>query len=824
MRFEVDDGHKVLNELVEVHKNLELANASEAETRFKVIDWMLQKVLGWLDDDIVPEDRAPLDGQTGFIDYNLNATATHIVVEAKKAQSFTLPSNRKAGVLKGFLAEGEVGDAIRQARSYCIAKSAQFAVVTNGSAWIVFPAFRTDGVPLEDTQAVIFRSLEDIQERFVEFWELLSRQRVIEGSLSSHFFSLRTLEQSRRPITLLNDATFKVGRNSLYPYIEKAVVSVFTDDGLLSDSRALEYCYVTAAERTRFDSRLQMHLLDIKPPLGHAAVRVRGANKERFFDRAILESAQRLPRFFLILGPVGAGKSTFLRFTQIISAKSAIEGKILWLNVDFKKATKEDNPREFVYRQLLEEINNDSNFCLGDWEKSVEPAYNGLIESLRAGPLHLLAKNDQVEFNRKITDAITDEYRRMEPYVDRILRHSSTLRPGYLVIDNVDQIDDEELQSNIFSEAQALAQRIGFNVVMSLRETTYLRGKHSARFDAFQFDSIYIDPPNILPVISRRLEFARKLLTNHSADVPLENGPHLHVDDLGVFFEVVATSILSDDAAFLFEVLSANNIRRGISLVREFLASGHITADAAIKAYLTDRKFRFAYHEVFKGAVLGNRKFFRDEESLIPNIYCSKLGKHSLQLLRHRILYFFTIQAADSSYEGTSFESLYEPLGQMGVSSEEALIVINRFIDNSLLRVVDGRPFTESSPLFPTRLAGYLLNVLGIRFNYAEMCLLDSSIHDDATWNIIVEKTALIKQEQDGVKRIRLRIKRVSAFFEYLKSIEERWAVEAKRRHLPSLWSEQFLLHTVIPALEADFDVVRQSAERQVVRGRGFVS
>lgn len=824
MRFEVDDGHKVLNELVEVHKGLALADASEAETRFKVIDWVLRKVLGWTDDDIVVEERTSLDGATNFIDYLITSTAALIIVEAKRAQSFLLPSNRKAGVLRGFLSEGDVGEAIRQGRDYCISRSAQFAVVTNGSAWIVFPAFRSDGIPLEETEAIIFRSLEDVQERFVEFWELLSRQRVIEGSLSAHFFSTKTAELSRRPITLLESPSYRVGRNSVYPYIERAVITAFTDEGLLADAEALQFCYVASAERMKFDSRLQMYLTDIKPKLDHAAVRVRGPKRESYFDDAIGESSCRLPRFFLILGPVGAGKTTFLRYTKGVSARDAIDGKIVWFIVDFKRATRHDDPRKVIYAQLLESIVADTAFSLGNWEKSIEPAYKDMTESLRRGHLSPIARASEDGFQKHISELIDNDYRLIEPYVDRILRYSQSKRPGYLVIDNVDQIEDENIQADIFSEAQAIAQRIGFNVVMALRDSTYLKGQHSARFDAFQFESIYIDPPNVLPVISRRLQFARKLMSGHSVDIALENGPRFHVDDLGAFFDVVAASILSDDAAFMFEVLSANNIRRGISLVREFLASGHVTADAAIKAYLTDRGFRFGYHDVFKGAILGNRKFFREEESMIPNLYCSKLGKRNLQLLRHRLLYFFVSNAAASTYEGTMFDTLMEPLGQMGVSSEDVTVVIKRLLDTEILRVVDGRPYSDQSPLYPTRLAGYMLNVLGARFNFTEMCLLDASIYDDATWERIVSVTNQIQKEQDTSKRIGLRIERIRIFFEYLKGIEERWVVEANRRNLPSVWTQQVLLHNVLPALEKDFEAVQRSADRQEVRKRGYAS
>jgi hypothetical protein len=100
------------------------------------------------------------------------------------------------------------------------------------------------------------------------------------------------------------------------------------------------------------------------------------------------------------------------------------------------------------------------------------------------------------------------------------------------VIDNVDQIDNDQRQNEIFSEAQAVAQRMGINIIMSVRESTFLRHRGSPIFDAFQFDSLYIDLPSILPVLSRRFSYAKKVLSGKKADLTLESGIHLKVSDI----------------------------------------------------------------------------------------------------------------------------------------------------------------------------------------------------------------------------------------------------------------------------------------------------
>jgi len=152
--LKIDEAHRVLNELVETHKSLVLSNANEANTRAKVVDWVIRKVLGWYDEDVQWEERVSEDGRTTFADYLITTATTFLIVEAKKVGAdFALPSRVPSARLGGVLSEGEVGAAIRQARDYCRSRSAQFGVVTNGSAWIIFPAVRTDGIPFEETQA-----------------------------------------------------------------------------------------------------------------------------------------------------------------------------------------------------------------------------------------------------------------------------------------------------------------------------------------------------------------------------------------------------------------------------------------------------------------------------------------------------------------------------------------------------------------------------------------------------------------------------------------------------------------------------------------------
>lgn len=814
--LQVDQGHRVLHDLIRAFGKLSFADANEAETRFKVIDGILEKVLGWQKDDISVEPACTENGHTDYADYLVRTATTSIVVEAKRAgAAFTLPNNLKAGKLGGFLSTGALGEAINQVRYYCQLKASQFAVVTNGSAWIIFPAVRTDGIEFSDTQARIFRNLDDINGRFVEFWELLSRQRVIEGNLEKELLQLREHTVVRRGLSLLQDPNVRIARNTLYPHLSVAIEKVLTDDGLSQDPEAMDFCYVRNTERTGFDTRLRMYLADPKPQIGIPATRVRTSKKSHdVLDQKVGLSKPGQSRFFLILGQVGAGKSTFLSHTRIVSARKLIDKSIIWLYIDFRKATEYDPPREFIYSRLLAHIEEDKDFQLGSWSDSIAPAYAEVIENLARGPLFLLKQADPAAFDKEVSKLVMAEREQCAPYVDRILANASKKYPIFVVIDNVDQIEEDRRQSEIFAEAQALSQKHRISIILSLRDTTFRKYRTSPTFNAFDLEALYIDAPSVVPVLARRFTYARKLLSGKKADLHLESGAHFKADDIGAFFEIAAQSLLSVDGSELIETLSGGDIRRGLSLAREFFASGHVTADLALQKYLTDKAWRFPIHEVFKGAVLGGRKFYREEDSLLPNMLCAKLGVPNLQLLRLVITAALVQRAQASTFEGAVVEEMQATLHQVGVAQSEVDSALRALISSAVVRTVDGAPLGQQSRLVPTRLAGYLVTDLCGRFNYAEMCALDAHIYDEELWSKMQNLAERVQIEGSPISRLRYRIERVKNFFDILELIEERWIIEAKRRNLGESWAQDTVRGRLRPLLELDCDRALKSAQR----------
>ena len=825
MTTKIDDAHTLLTSLARTYGQIRLEDKNEAETRIKVIDDMIFRVLGWHKEDVSVEERVTEDGTTKIADYVIRTVATAILIEAKRVgAAFALPPNRTRLKLGGVLSQGELGEAIRQARDYCRAKSIQFAAVTNGASWVIFPAVRTDQIPFEESEARIFRDFDDIQDKIVDFWELLSRERTLDGNIGNELLG-RVARETHGPNLrqTLSDAGFRLGRNALYHHIEPAVAVALSDETLFEDSEALAACYVKTSERVKYDSRLQVHVRDPMPPLGHKTVRVRARKHTAKVDKHITSAVAKRPlRFVVLLGPVGAGKSTFLHFTRKVSASEAIDGKVVWLLVDFKKATALDNPRAFIHSQLLHLIDEDTDFKLGCWKDSVRKAYASVISAMERGALYLLANNDRPAFERAVAEHIAKQREQVEPYVEAILKQAATRWPMFLVIDNVDQLEDTTLQDRIFVEANALARRINCNVIMSMRDSTFLHHRDRPLFDAFQFESFYIDPPSVIPVLAHRFGYARKVLAGRSARLTTERGINVHVPNLSVFFELTSHSLLDGPTGLMLECLSGGDTRRGLSLIREFLASGHTNADRAIAAYLTDGRYRFPPHEVLRGCVLGPFKYFNDANSLLPNLFDAKLGRSGLQLLRLAIVAVLVRRSTDGMTEGIPFGDIAASLQRVGVASRDIMSTITDLHSRRILQTVDGLAPSDQSTLVPTRLAAYLVRQLCRDFAYVEFCSLDAAIYDTRILGTMRELTYEIESARNTVDRLKLRVQRLEQFVEYLKLCENQWTTVTNQHDLPLEWCRSIVAEEVVPGLTAAMEAAVHSAIRGYGRDSGI--
>jgi hypothetical protein len=748
---------------------LDLASTNEAQTRFQVIDRFITEVLGWHREHVKVEEAT--SGQhRGFIDYVLRVGDATLVIEAKRAGS-AFPSPTQKGRLKlngSVLADGPIGAAIAQAEEYAQAQNADALCVTNGLCWCYFSLRDRD----DDSRANLlfpFKTTPHAAQLFRE----LSEPVVRAGSLN--VLSNREPQQEDRLLSILKDADGRVDRNNIADHITPALSEALHADALLSNQDALEKCFIPTEGRSKFDSLLGMHLADPKPQTASPAPRIKTGQRhgplEEMVDAAI---PQHAPPVTLILGPVGAGKSTYLKHFELISGREVLERRgAHWIYIDFAKMGQAAEARSFIYSKLRDYLLQVEPSQRTNYNSLVEPAYREFVNELARGPLARVY-GDKVEFNRRVTDYIQHEFEAVEPYVDRLFAYLAKTSLCVIILDNIDLFEDDELETHVFAEGLALSKRMYANVLVSLRDTTFVRHRNSAEFNAYELHKLWLDPPPFRAVLAARFAYSRKILKGRSAKVMLANGMELAVPDLGVFFEIVQRSVLGGTAGFYVEAMSDLNIRRGLSLVYNFLTSGHIQADRALQSYIDgDIEYYFPFHEVFKGTALGQWRHYEERRAECINVFDARTGTNRGRLLRVAILGHLAEKARHDNTVEVSVAECIDLFGRCGASAGDVLAVLGFLQENSLIRTATAAVVSLAQQVSISRSGGYYLKQLCRTFVYVEACMLDTAIEDPSVWQRLSELTHQIEATRAVGPRMVVRQTRVAAFMDYLSGLEQ---------------------------------------------------
>ena len=783
-----------IEEILARYEKLSLHEAGEAETRLKVIDDVIFGVLEWSHDDVTVEERVSEDGTTTFADYVLRTGMSALVIEAKKVGvAFEeVPDTRRAN-LRGRFVSGKTGEAIIQARDYARKHGIPFAAATNGNTWIVYPATRTDQVSFANSSAVIFPTLKSaLQDDFAEFMDLLSRGAVISGSLENELLGRLENQIEQRRLNKFHTRGFsKISRHSLFPLIENAISIAFSEDIVNSDPDLLENLYVKTPDRARFDNRIKMNIQRREAVYASSPIRpLRDKDSSSVTSLIASAAAKARPLAILVLGQVGAGKTTFLEYTHKVGSAALFQSDGItpaphWIKVDFRKFDKSANPLQFLHDALKKHINSDP--FLSDYEGCLKGAYEDETAALFRGPLFLVA-DDESERKRRIAELINTDYANGGPYVEKVLTHAAQISPVFLVIDNVDQHEDDGVQSNIFASAMALAQTINANLVCAMRESTFVRHKNSATFDAFDFDPIAIDPPVVQAVLSKRFFVAKQLLEGSSGEFTAENGASVKVANLGSVIELVQSSVLGTEIGSLIEVLATSDIRLALRMTREFLQSGWTATGKALRIHEETGSYRLPAHEALRAIMLGNQQVYAEEFSVLGNPFDSRLARTEAQLLRLYVLNACVHLSSEAGFRFIEGEQIKDALRQIGFGDDICQRVLTDLTNLRFLHTASHSTATLTSNYIVSRLGGYVVRHFLAEMMYLENVMMDTFIADTKAWDKLRTLTANVYAERHVVKRIAVRRERVIFFHEHMAKLYSPLREESIRRGLPKYW------------------------------------
>lgn len=246
-------GGDALDELKALLSQVSARDSNEAETRQKIIDFILYNFLGW------PKNRVAVEEfiRPGFADYVLKKPTGDdlLFVEVKKdGVFFELPLPHKADETSSFisisklLSDANIKTAMTQVRAYCFDTGCEYACVTNGHEWIFFKTFEK-GKKWETIQAFVIRNLRFFEKEYTKAVNQLSYVAINErSSLPSLLSSSPPKDRGiYYPKEKISAYSHTITANKLAGKLRPVVNHYF---GVIedNDSEFMDRCYVSHRE------------------------------------------------------------------------------------------------------------------------------------------------------------------------------------------------------------------------------------------------------------------------------------------------------------------------------------------------------------------------------------------------------------------------------------------------------------------------------------------------------------------------------------------------------------------------------------------------
>ena len=825
-----DQAKGKLQEALSQLQDLSLTPISESDTRSKIIDYILLRILGWEEKNIEREHHQSETG--GYVDYILSTARPILLIEAKNANRvYELPGNKNKHcyLAGGVLTEDKnLKKDLHQAKSYAVDSGVGFGCLTNGHQFLFFRPGNNDGIPWAQHEIIIFRSLQDVLENFDKFYEACSYDSVSSGrafkavpiNASSQVRESRFLkpEGSSTP-------TRPRERNRLFPIAKEILDEAFQDlTNKKTSPELIKQCYVESARDSSYSGSLQALIKDrsvfVDVPTEKVSVSKKGAPT---FERIIHE--RRDPETILLLGGVGAGKSTFIQRFRLVIASKVIEKNCIWAYVDLTEFSDTgESISNWLTEQILAQIEENypavgiANFS------NIKQAYHKEYERLKNGRLKPVFDKDPSDFEIKFADEVGDWEQDNVKHVSRLLSvaaRNSGRRP-FLVFDNADQFE-ASTQDKIFRIANEMVRLAECSAIISLREESYWRNKDFGTLSAFHAKTFHVASPRLLQVLSKRFKYVEKRLSLlEGGEYTLADGGTVSADEIKEIFDLLRATVLESDSEIVtfLECLSPGEIRRPLDQVARFLYSGHTNIDSLLRASRRGQDRTIGFHEFLTSVALGDQDRYREDSSDIVNLFrvvgAGDASNLNTILVLSRLIAERRNQATE--YGLMSVDALIGHCAQIEIRGETVLEIVERLNKKRLIetRMQIREAVSTNYEVRATSAADYYFKQLASSFAYIDLILDEVEIGNEVMFSQMEGKVRSmpeyrVSDSKKRLKRVKLRAERAKIFGKYIASEVRRREVKNMPPSFQSIASD--CLRKFENQLSQDADIATGNAE-----------
>ena len=299
-------------------------------------------------------------------------------------------------------------------------------------------------------------------------------------------------------------------------------------------------------------------------------------------------------KVLLLIGSVGAGKSTFTTYLRKVALREEIRNKTFWVNLNLNDAplNKEDIYK-WVKVNIIESIKKDFSKIDFDELDFLLQLYEAEIKALKKGILKLFSPED-LDYKRILAEHLQKYQLDIDKTLNSLIKKVINDNDMSLVIvlDNCDKRNSEE-QLLMFEVANWIKDNIKTIVFLPLRESTYENHRYEKPLDTVIKDLVFkIHPPSLEQVLLERVAYISKLNDkNKNGYYHLSNGIKVKypTKDEARFLKSILNSLFNNQFfKTLISGFAGRNIRNGIEIFLDFCKSGHINEAEITKMINSD--------------------------------------------------------------------------------------------------------------------------------------------------------------------------------------------------------------------------------------------
>lgn len=334
----------------------------------------------------------------------------------------------------------------------------------------------------------------------------------------------------------------------------------------------------------------------------------------------------------LLIGSVGSGKSTFIDYLHKIALPKDLTKNTFWLSINLNLAPiNNDKIYNWFAKNAIVEIKEKNPKINFDDIEFIKRIFHNEIKS-RSSLLSLLGENSE-QYNQELYKIIKSLIEDDEAYLKSLIQYlfiKENILP-IVILDNCDKRTRDE-QLLMFDVANYIKNNFNVMVVLPLRETTFDLYKNEPPLDTVIKDLVFrIDPPLLINVIKKRIEFALRELSNNQKDFyyTLSSGAQVRCksDDVSNYLRSILHTLFQNDFFRKLMIgLTGRNIRNGLEIFLEFCKSGHLSEDIILKMRTSQTSFEIPNHLITRILLRGKKEYYDESSSRIKNMFSSEIS------------------------------------------------------------------------------------------------------------------------------------------------------------------------------------------------------